>query len=1033
MLADSAMRGRTRALGRNAADRAREVRSRTCGNHTHNRLTIPATVPLIFLRFTVAASDSGCFALIVKNGEGTGRMTPSEFIQTWKAVDLTERSAAQQHFLDLCELLDEPKPAQADPKGDWYAFEKGATKTGGGSGWADVWKRGHFGWEYKKKGSDLDKALRQLQQYALALENPPLLVVCDMDQIRVHTNWTNTVSRVQRIGLEDLHDGAVRRTLKSVFSDPERLKPGITRQTMTEAAARKFAELAKDLRAQGHAPETVAHFVNRLVFAMFAEDVDLLPNKLFTRLLEASRADPNSFVELAGDVFEKMRTGGRIGLEPIAWFNGGLFDTNDALPLGRSQIDLVLDAAGMDWSDIDPSIFGTLFERGLDPDKRSQLGAHYTDPEKIMLILDPVLVRPLTAEWNEARTKIGAEIAKSQAATGGARTAAYNRATVLYRGFVDRLRGFRVLDPACGSGNFLYLALLGLKDLEHRAGIEVEALGLQRELPAIGPEAVKGVELNPYAAELARVSIWIGEIQWMRRNGFGVSRNPILKPLDNIECRDAIIRDDGTDPDWPAADVIVGNPPFLGGKRMRDGLGDDYVDRLFALYRGRVPAEADLVSYWFLKAADLVADGAVTRVGLVATNSIRDGANREVLDRAAETGRIFDGHADEPWILDGAAVRVSLVCFGAPDPTLPVRLDGQPVAVVNSDLTSTAFDLTTAVRLPENVGVAFMGDTKGGAFDIHGDLAREWLRLPNPNGRSNAEVLRPWLNGMDVTRRPSDKWIIDFGWTMSEADAALFQAPFEYVCAHVAPVRRENRRELYRTFWWRHVEPRPGMWRALTGLHRFIVTPEVSKHRVFAWLRPPIVPDHKLQVIARDDDTTFGILVSRFHTAWALAVGSWHGVGNDPRYTISTTFMTFPFPDGLAPTVRAADYAGDPRAVAIAEAARKLNEYRESWLNPPEWVIRQPEVVEGFPDRLVPRDPEAAKALAKRTLTKLYNERPTWLANAHAELDAAVAAAYGWPADIGQEEVLGRLLELNQARARPLCAGRKRAAAPGGL
>jgi len=944
-------------------------------------------------------------------------MTPAEFIAKWKAVDLTERSAAQQHFLDLCELLGEPKPAEADPKGEWYAFEKGATKTGGGGGWSDVWKRGHFGWEYKRKGSDLGKALRQLQQYALALENPPLLVVCDTDQIRVHTNWTNTVSRVHRIALDDLHDAAVRQTLKQVFSDPERLKPGITRQTMTEAAARKFAELAKDLRAQGHDPETVAHFVNRLVFAMFAEDVDLLPNKLFTRLLEASRADPDSFVDLAHEVFDRMRTGGRIGLELVEWFNGGLFDSDDALPLGRTQIELVLEAANMDWSDIDPSIFGTLFERGLDPDKRSQLGAHYTDPDKIMLILGPVVVRPLTAEWAETRAKIEAEIAKADKAKGGARTAARNRAAALYRGFIDRLRAFRVLDPACGSGNFLYLALLALKDLEHRAGIEVEALGLQRELPAVGPESVKGIEINPYAAELARVSIWIGEIQWMRRNGFGVSRNPILKPLDTIECRDAILNPDGSEPEWPAADVIVGNPPFLGGKRMRDGLGDEYVDQLFGLYRGRVPAEADLVCYWFAKGAALVKRGSACRVGLVATNSIRGGANRELLEQAIAVGGVFDAHADEPWILDGAAVRVSLVCFGKSDPSLPINLDGRPVAVVNADLTATAFDLTTAARLTDNADVAFMGDTKGGAFDVPGDLAREWLRLPNPNGRSNAEVLRPWMNGMDVMRRSSDKWIIDFGWTMSEVEASFYEAPFQYAEIHIKPARVAIQSRGYAKNWWQHERPRPDMWRVLKNLDRYIVTPEVSKHRVFSWLVPSIVPDHKLQVIARQDDTVFGMLSSRLHMIWSTAVGSWHGVGNDPRYTISTTFLTFPFPEGLTPNIPAADYSDDPRAVAIAEAARRLNEYRENWLNPPDWVVRVPEVVEGYPDRLLPKDPECAKALKKRTLTNLYNERPAWLANAHAELDAAVAAAYGWPADISEDEALERLLALNLERA----------------
>lgn len=528
---------------------------------------------------------------------------------------------------------------------------------------------------------------------------------------------------------------------------------------------------------------------------------------------------------------------------------------------------------------------------------------------------------------------------------------------------------------------------------------------------------MRGIELNPYAAELARVSIWIGEIQWMRRNGFGVSRNPILKPLDSIECRDAILNDDGSEPDWPATDVIVGNPPFLGGKRMRDSLGDAYVERLFALWKGRVPTEADLVCYWFAKAAALVTQGAVRRVGLVATNSIRGGANREVLERAAAAGRIFDAHADEPWILDGAAVRVSLVCFGAADPSVPIYLDRTPVAVVNPDLTATAFDLTTASRLSENTGVAFMGDTKGGAFDIPGDLARQWLSQPNAHGRGNADVLRPWVNGMDVARRSADKWIIDFGWKMSEVEASLFEAPFKYAAMHVKPARVARQARGYAKSWWQHERARPEMWERLEPLPRFIVTPTVAKHRLFAWMTHPTCPDHQLIATARDDDTTFGILHARFHETWSLRLGTWLGKGNDPRYTPSTTFETFPFPSGLTPNIPAVDYADDPRAVAIAEAARKLNEYRETWLNPPDWVVRVPEVVAGFPDRLLPRDPESAKALAKRTLTNLYNERPAWLANAHAELDAAVAAAYGWPADITEDEALERLLMLNHERA----------------
>lgn len=287
----------------------------------------------------------------------------------------------------------------------------------------------------------------------------------------------------------------------------------------------------------------------------------------------------------------------------------------------------------------------------------------------------------------------------------------------------------------------------------------------------------------------------------------------------------------------------------------------------------------------------------------------------------------------------------------------------------------------------------------------------------NPNGRPNSDVLKPWVNGMDITRRPGDKWIIDFGGQMDETAAALYEAPFEYAKRAIKPEREKNRREHYREFWWRHVEPRPGMWRAISPLRRFIVTPEVSKHRVFAWLAHPILPDHKLQVIARADDTSFGILVSRFHHIWSLAAGSWHGVGNDPRYTISTTFETFPFPEGLTPKIPAETYANDSRSKAIAAAAKRLDELRQGWLNPRDRVKIVPEVVPGYPDRILPINADAEIELKKRTLTNLYNEKPAWLVNAHRELDAAVAAAYAWPADISDEDALARLLALNHARA----------------
>jgi type II restriction/modification system DNA methylase subunit YeeA len=593
------------------------------------------------------------------------------------------------------------------------------------------------------------------------------------------------------------------------FADPERLRPGITRRHVTEIAAEKFAELAKDLRAKGHDPQTVAHFVNRLVFCMFAEDIGLLPNAMFTRMLKEAHRAPAEFETLCRALFGAMQTDGRLGFERVEWFDGGLFDDDTALPLSKVEIERALDAADMDWSQIDPSIMGTLFERGLDPDKRSQLGAHYTDADKIMKIIEPVIKRPLEAEWVEVRGKIDAAIFKMENArrlrpatmadarkvhriARQAEEKFHREAQRLAEAFLARLRGFRVLDPACGSGNFLYLALQTLKDLEQRVLIELEAIGLGRGVPMVGPEQLLGIEINPYAAELARVSVWIGEIQWMQRHGFGIARNPILRPLDTIECRDAILNPDGTEAKWPAAEVIIGNPPFLGGKLLMRHLDEAYVHRLFQIYDGSVRPEADLVCYWFAKAQDQTEAGKTTRAGLVATNSIRGGANRRVLDRVRKHGAIFEAWDDEPWVVEGADVRVSLVCFGRPDLAGGTPcLDGEPVAEIFSDLSArrgtVGVDLTKARRLPENAGVAFMGDSKGGPFDISGDLAREWLAAPmNPNGRSNSDVLKRWAHGSDVNHRLGDNWIIDFGWKLDEEQAAFFEKPFEFALKYIS-------------------------------------------------------------------------------------------------------------------------------------------------------------------------------------------------------------------------------------------------------
>jgi type II restriction/modification system DNA methylase subunit YeeA len=654
-----------------------------------------------------------------------------------------------------------------------------------------------------------------------------------------------------------------------------------------------------------------------------------------------------------------------------------------------------------------------LFERGLDPDKRSQQGAHYTDPDTIMRIVEPVVLAPWERAWEAEKAALAAQIEKAKKKVSEA-------AKQRYRAFLERLTQFRVLDPSCGSGNFLYIALRGLKDFEKRVHLEAEEIGLPREFPRVGPESVLGLEVNPYAAELARVTVWIGEIQWMLAQGFGFSRNPILRPLDQIACRDALLNEDGSEAAWPKADVIIGNPPFLGDKKILGELGEDYAGKIRTVFEGRVPVGADLVLYWFEKARCALAAGNVRSVGLVATNSIRGGQNRKVLDAIARQHKIFNIWSDELWINEGAAVRVSLVCFTGKNEDVPLMADGAPAAAIYADLTATrpgasAFDLTKAHRLAENAGVAFIGIQKNGPFDIPGETARQWLALPNPHGRPNSDVLRPWVNGADLTRRGTDTWLIDFGGDTPLEQAALYERPFAHVEEHVKPTRVGNKDPRAGTLWWLHKRSNSDLREALEPLVRYIVTPRVAKHRVFVWRSTKVIPDSAVAAIASDNDVIFGILQSRLHERWSLRLGT--SLEDRPRYTPTSAFETFPFPDGMAPSTSPTSYATDPRAMRIAAAAARLNDLRENWLNPRELVERVPEVVQGYPDRLVSASEAAAIELKRRTLTNLYNANPVWLQHAHRELDEAVAAAYGWEWPLSEDEMLMRLFALNQQRA----------------
>ena len=915
--------------------------------------------------------------------------TPAEFAAKWTGNTRTEKAAAQEHFIDLCRMLGQPTPNEADPTGDWYAFEKGAGKAEGGDGFADVWMRDHFAWEYKGKRKDLSAAYHQLNEYREALDNPPLLVVCDLDRFEVHTNFTGTAKQVSRFTLADLAAEPERplRILRAVFTDPESLRPTRAREELTEQAAQHFAALAAALRSRGHAPRAVAHFLDRLLFTMFAEDAGLLPKGLLERLADATRRDPDAFAVALGELFGKMAAkGGLFGVEQIPWFNGGLFEDASVLPLTTGEIETVRRVSHLDWSQIEPAIFGTLFERGLDPAQRAQLGAHYTDRAAILKLVEPVLMAPLRRDYAAMQARVTQLVLSGKKVT--ARTPADQDPKKVFHAFLDRLRAIRVLDPACGSGNFLYVALQLLKDLE-RDAIFWGSLVLQQpaEFPQIGPQNLLGLEINPYAAELARVTIWIGELQWMLANGFSYRRDPILQPLDNIAEQDALLdRSDPAHPReavWPDADVVVGNPPFLGDKLMLGALGEDDVRALRRVFRGRLPGGIDLCAYWHERAREQITSGRLRRAGLLATQAIRGGANRRVLERINASGAIFFAYADEPWVLAGAAVHISFI--GQDDGSERERtLNGHPVALINANLTS-GVDLTKARRLPENAEQAFQGPVKVGPFEIEADLAQAMLAAANPDGRSNADVLRPWVNAEDLTGRPRGMWIIDFG-EMPEPTAALYEAPFEYVRAVVRPTRSHVRRAKRAERWWQHGEAAPGVHRALARVERFIATPQTAKHRMYVWLQSRVLPSVSVIAFARDDDYTFGVLHSRVHELWARGTGTQlREVESGFRYTPTTCFETFPFPQ---PTE-------DQRA-AIAEAAADLDRLRAGWLNPP-----------GLSEA----------ELKSRTLTNLYNARPTWLAQAHEGLDAAVLAAYGWPPDLPDDELLARLLDLNLERA----------------
>jgi type II restriction/modification system DNA methylase subunit YeeA len=1029
-------------------------------------------------------------------------MTPAEFKRKWARYSGKETAAYQEHFNDLCALLGQPSPAAADPTGsESFCFQKRVVKDAElfalddsgrvaeepdadrERGFADVWKKGCFAWEYKGKKKNLDAAYQQLLRYRESLLNPPLLVVCDFDRYVVRTNFNGTVQETHEFTNANIDSPPVLHFLRAVFTEPEFLKPQRTTAEVTEKLAGQIAAVARSLQEREsieladaktrreHAVAQrknlrIARFLNRIVFCFFAEDTGLLPANLVTEIFKGGVNDPEHFSETLEELFATMATGGRFGRDKIRHFNGHLFEEATVFQLDEKEISALATAGEADWQFIQPSIMGNLFERGLDPNQRAQIGAHYTSEEDIMTIVEPVLMAPLRREWSALKSSLASAFAKAKGSSA-------DRAKLT--AFHSKLASITVLDPACGSGNFLYVSLKLLLDLEKEVIAFATQIGFTFR-PRVNVQQLKAIELNAYAFELAQVAVQIGYLQWRRDNGFQNDEEPVLQVLDGFENKDALVkeifrkapkdlrearaeehiavaplgsdqfeiaaasdelREIGTNKKrkasgevrvyhergWPSCDVIVSNPPFLGTKKLRRELTDDYVEALFDIYGDRIPSFSDLCCYWFEKARQLIEDGACKRAGLLATQGIRGGLNREVLKRIKKTGDIFFAISDREWILDGANVHVSMVGFD--DASEGQRtLDSQRVENINSNLTATTADITSAARLFRNKSVGFIADVKAGKFDLPEPAAFQMLTQPNPHNRPNSNVLLPWVNSLDILRRPRRWWIVDFGVDLSKDDAARYQLPFSRIQKDVFPERAKVKRKTYRERWWLHAEPCAEMRRQIASLERFLVTTTVSKHRVFAWLTAPTLPDHQLVAFARDDDYFFGVLHSRFHEVWGLKLGT--RLETRPRYTPTTSFETFPFPE---PT--------NEQKIDISNAAKELNELRENWLNPPEWTTTRtlefPGATDGpwsrfvvDPDargigtvrypRVEARDDDCAKKLAKRTLTNLYNERPAWLANAHAKLDNAVAQAYGFPVDLTDEQILERLLALNQQR-----------------
>jgi hypothetical protein len=996
------------------------------------------------------------------------------FIHRWRGATGKEIANFQPFMRELCAVLGLPDapPETCDPQKDAYVFERSVTFVhGDGStspGRIDFYRRGAFVCEGKRvkagaqtKAFDdaLLRARSQAEAYARALPadegRPPFLLVVDVGHvIEVYAELTRTGAtytpfpdpRSHRIGLVDLARPEIQERLRAIWLDPLSLDPARASARVTRAIAAQLAALARSFETAGHAPKEVAAFLSRCLFTMFAEDVGLLPRQAFGDLLDRFRDRPDLLGRMLEELWAAMDRGDFSAAlaADVLRFNGKLFKERHALPLTPDQVDLLRAAAKADWKQVEPAIFGTLLERALDPQERHALGAHYTPRAYVERLVLPTVVEPLRADW--ANVQAAALVLADEAAAleGRAREAKLEEARSAVRDFLHRLTHVRVLDPACGSGNFLYVTLEHLKRLEGEVLNQLEALGdTQGRLDLAGvsvdPHQLLGIEINPRAAQIAEMVLWIGYLQWHFRTRGNVNPpEPVLKDFRNIENRDAVLAYDRVElvtdehgrpvtrwdgrttkthpvtgeavPDeraqvpveryvsprkaeWPEADFVVGNPPFIGNKRMRIALGDGYVEALRTVWQ-TVPDTADLVMYWWDHAAELTREGRLRRFGLITTNSLRQTFNRQVTERhlvAKNPLSLRFVIPDHPWVdsADGAAVRIAMSVGAAED--APGELasveDEAPLAEgevavslgrrrgeIHADLTVGA-KVAAAQRLAANSGICFQGmNLVGKGFRL------EPAELPALGYVVDAlpAVIKPHRNARDMMQGGDDCYVIDLFELTAEEARAQHPALYQRLYDRVKPERDHNNRESRRRNWWLFGEPVGKLRIAWKGLTRVVLTPETAKHRVFEFQSLPFCPDHKLYAICSADALLPGVLSSAVHVTWALRAGGRLGVGNDPTWTNTTCFSTFPFPA-----------ATPDQQARIRDLAEQLDAHRkrQQAAYPDLTLTGMYNVLE----KLKAGEPLTAKEkdIHQQGLVSV-------LKTVHDALDRAVLEAYGW-------------------------------------